>query len=250
MTEPLQDPAWQARVRAFSRAVGLSDEHDPLMLQAFTHRSLVESAPCGDNERLEFLGDSVLALLVTEHLYRTLPGHSEGQLTRLRQHYVSEPSLAVAAAALGLGELLAMAPGEDAAGGRLRPSTLSDVFEAVLGATYLGAGIEAAREFLERELIEQVDPTEMWDHKSRLQELYQEQRRLTPVYRTEVESGPSHDPVFLSEVLVGDEVLGRGTGRSKKAAEQLAAEDALRRTEPKRRPQRQKNLTKDPSQNR
>lgn len=234
MNEPVTTPyvvdeAWLERVRAFARSLGLGPEHEPLAIRALTHRSLSEIAPYGDNERLEFLGDSVLALLVNDYLFRTFPEHAEGRLTKLKARFVSEPSLAQAALALDLGSLLAMAAGDEVAGGRERPSTLSDVFEAVLAAIYLALGIEAAREFVLRELVERVDPTEVWDHKSRLQELFQERHRLTPAYRTTAEAGPAHERVFSSQVLVGDRVLGSGTGRNKKTAEQAAAADALER---------------------
>jgi ribonuclease-3 len=241
---PWNDPEWRERIASFAHALGVPDEHVTLFVQALTHRSLAEEAPHGDNERLEFLGDSVLALLVNEHLFRAHPQEPEGQLTKLKAQYVCEPSLARAAAALDLGSLLAMAPGDEAAGGRERPSTLSDVFEAVLAALYLTRGMEAAREFVIRELVARVDPSEVWDYKSRLQELLQDKQRVTPVYRTSVESGPAHDPVFQSEVLAGEDVLGQGTGRSKKLAEQAAAAAALLRLEEtrKRKPRRKQSV--------
>ena len=182
-------------------------------------------------------------MIVCEHLYRTYPKHTEGQLTKLKQRYVSEPSLAEAAGVLGLGTLLAMAAGDELAGGRDRPSTLCDTFEAVLAALYLARGLEAAREFLRVHLIERVDPTVLWDHKSRLQEYYQEKYGTTPFYRTAPSGGPAHAPIFRSEVIAAvdltegapEQFLGEGTGRSKKVAEQSAAEDALARLEkPKR----------------
>ncbi len=232
-TRSWEDPAWRDAVRSFGERLGLDDAGVALLRRALTHRSLAETAPEGDNERLEFLGDSILALLVNEHLYRSYPEHAEGQLTRLKQRYVSEPSLAQAAAALGFGTLLLMAPNDVAAGGRERPSVLSDAFEAVLAALYLSRGLEAARSFVREELIARVDPTVVWDYKSRLQELLQERRRVTPVYRTEAQSGPAHDRLFSSEVHAGEELLGRGTGKSKKLAEQASAQDALSRLEAK-----------------
>jgi ribonuclease-3 len=228
---PWEHKEWREHARAFARRLEIGPEHDRLVFQALTHRSLAEEAPHGDNERLEFLGDSVLALLVNEHTYRTHPGFSEGQLTRLKAQYVCEPSLALAASALDLGSLLALAPSDEAAGGRSRASILSDTFEAVLAALYLARGIEAAREFVVRELIGRVDPAFVADYKSRLQELYQEAHRATPSYHTEVESGPAHERVFWSEARVDGHTLGRGTGRSKKLAEQAAAADALSRLE-------------------
>lgn len=225
---PWEDEQWLERVRAFARGHGMEGARE-LVQRALTHRSLAEESPLGDNERLEFLGDSVLALLVNEYLYRQFPEHAEGQLTKLKASYVNERSLQIAAEALGLGPLIAMAPADEAAGGRERASTLSDAFEAVLAAVYLGRGLEAAREFVTRELIERVDPNVLWDHKSRLQEFFQEKDGRTPHYQTGLAGGPPHDPLFASEVFAGEELLGQGTGRSKKLAEQAAAADAMER---------------------
>jgi ribonuclease-3 len=228
--------AWLANVAAFAESLGIPAEHLPLIEQSLTHRSLTEESALGDNERLEFLGDSVLALLVNDYLFRAHPASPEGVLTRLKAAYVCEPSLARTAEALNLGSLVAMAPGDEAAGSRTRPSVLSDAVEAVLATIYLTRGLEAARQFVQREVLDRVDPEQVWDYKSRLQELLQERHRVTPTYRTVVDSGPAHDPVFRSEVLSGTEVLGTGTGRSKKLAEQAAAEVALAAlTAPKRR---------------
>jgi ribonuclease III len=227
--QPWDDPGWKLRVRAFADSLGFPPDQDELVVRALTHRGLAEVAPHGHNERLEFLGDSVLALIVSEYVYATFPEQDEGQLTKMKVRFVSEPSLAQASEALDLGSLLLFASADEAAGGRMRPSTLSDVFEAILAALYLSRGLESAREFVMRELIERVDPTELWDHKSRLQELFQEKHRVTPAYRTVVASGPAHERIFRSEVVVNDETVGEGTGRSKKAAEQAAAADALAR---------------------
>jgi ribonuclease-3 len=235
---------WLERVRAFAAGLGLGPEHHDLITRAFTHRSIGDEATLGDNERLEFLGDTILALVVCEHLYLTFPTHSEGQLTKLKQRYVSEPTLADAASSLGLGALLAMASGDEGAGGRERPSTLCDLFEAVLAAVYLAGGIEAAREFVRANVIERVDPNVVWDYKSRLQELFQEKHGTTPFYRTAPSSGPAHAPVFHSTVVATSEaaetVLGEGTGRNKKIAEQCAAQDALARLEKPKRKSRKK----------
>lgn len=240
--EPLagvQDEAWHNRLRTFGAQLGLGPGHHDLLVRALTHRSLGEETPLGDNERLEFLGDTILALIVCEHLYHTYPEHAEGQLTKLKQRYVSEPSLAEAATSLQLGSLLAIAPGDDVAGGRERPSTLSDIFEAVLAAVYLALGLEAAREFVRVHLIDRVDPHVVWDYKSRLQELYQDKHQATPFYRSAPSEGPAHAPVFRAQVLVQaqgetgaeERLLGEGRGRSKKLAEQEAARDALERLE-------------------
>lgn len=249
-SRPWEDAGWQDQVRAFGEALALDEAGTALLRQALTHRSLSDSAPAGDNERLEFLGDSILALLVNEFLYREHPTHAEGQLTRLKQLYVCEPSLVVAATALRLGEMLLMAPNDVAAGGRERPSALSDAFEAVLAALYLSRGLEAARAFVHRELIRRIDPTAEWDYKSRLQELFQEKRRITPAYRTTADAGgPAHSPLFTSKVVAGEEVLGRGTGKSKKLAEQAAAQDALARLESRKPAARKRKKPAPPPEN-
>ena len=176
---------------------------------------------------MELLGDSVLALVVVEELYRSHTEHSEGTLTQLKALYVCEGSLADAARRLGLGALLAIGPGDEATGGRSRPSTLSDAFEAVLGALYLCRGLDAAREFVVREILQQVDPVEVRDPKSRLQEHFQALDKTTPTYHLQREEGPPHDPTFWCEVRAGGRALGEGKGRSKKVAEQEAARAAL-----------------------
>jgi ribonuclease-3 len=229
--DPWIDAGSRARAEAFARSLGLTAEHDALVREALTHPSSVEELPLPDNDRLEFLGDRVLDLIVTEHLFRTHPESPEGLLTRLKIRYVSEPSLALVASAIGLGSLVVLAPGDEAAGGRERPSTLSDALEAVIAALYLARGLEAAREFVQRELLERVDPTEAWDHKSRFQELCQERLATTPVYQTELESGPAHNPRFVSRALVDGAIYGEGTGASKRAAEQAAAAISLERLE-------------------
>ncbi|MBI3910626.1 MAG: ribonuclease III, partial [Armatimonadetes bacterium] len=176
---------------------------------------------------LEFLGDSVLGMLVNEYLYREYPDDPEGALTKMKARIVCEPSLADAARRLGLGALLALSPSEEAAGGRERPSTLSDAFEAVVAALYLHRGLDATRRLVRDVLIRHVDLSRLWDHKSHLQELMQERYRKTPTYRILEETGPAHDRRFVAEVLLDDRVMGRGTGRTKKAAEQAAAAAAL-----------------------
>lgn len=205
------------------------------LTRALIHRSYLNENDDveEDNERLEFLGDAVLDLVAAEMLYRRLPEMQEGRLTRLRAALVSTERLAALAQALGLGPLIHMGKGEEASGGRTRPSMLSDVFEAVIGAYYLDSGLEAVRAFVEplfTPLLEQVirDDAEV-DSKSLLQEWSQAERRQIPSYRVIAESGPDHERSFIVQVSLGDEVVGRGEGRSKRAAEQAAAADARRR---------------------
>jgi ribonuclease-3 len=145
----------------------------------------------------------------------------------MKARFVSEPALAHAAALLGVGPLIDMAASEAASRGRDRPSVLSDAFEAVLAVIYLVNGLEPARRFVRDRLIAEIDLSEAWDHKSLLQELMQEKRRATPIYRIQGSVGPPHDRKFIAEVVIKDQVFGRGTGRSKKVAEQAAAAAAL-----------------------
>jgi ribonuclease-3 len=198
---------------------------DPKLLQqALTHKSAGNGM---DNERLEFLGDAVLEIIITEHLYRHFPEYAEGQLTLARVEAVSEPTLAEAARRLGLGKQLRIARGEEASGGRDRPSILSDAFEAVVAALYLSLGMEETREFVLAQIGGALGELNARDHKSRLQEYTQENYHATPTYRIVEQIGPPHDRAFVAEVILSGKVLGRGTGRSKKIAEQAAAEEAL-----------------------
>jgi ribonuclease III len=221
--------------RSFEEFAGylqIEPRYYPLLRQALTHRSQSETAPHGDNERLEFLGDSILGMLVNEYLYLAYPSATEGELTRMKANVVSEPSLAEAAQRLELGPLIDLARGEEAGGGRDRPSILSDAFEAVLGAVYLARGIEAARAFVRGHLITAADPLRERDHKSVLQELMQETRRSTPTYHIVDTVGPAHEREFVAEVRLDGQSLGAGRGRSKKLAEQAAAMSALETVRP------------------
>jgi ribonuclease III len=211
----------------FAVWLDLEPEHLPLLRRALTHRSQSDVTPGGDNERLEFFGDSILAMLVNEYLYETFTDRSEGDLTKMKANLVKEPTLAAAARELNLGQMIDMSRGEEAAGGRDRPSTLADAFEAVLAAIYLTRGLDRARQFVRRHLIDRIDPIRDWDYKSTLQERLQETRKTAPRYIILQERGPAHEKEFVAEVRVGEELLGSGRGRSKKQAEQFAAAEAL-----------------------
>lgn len=208
--------------------------HDPALLeQALTHRSYLNerSGSGADNERLEFLGDAILAFISAEMLFRRFPEMPEGDMTRLRAALVRADTLAELAQACGIGPALRMARGEEASGGRQRVTLLSDAFEAVLGAVYLDQGLEAARAFLLPRLSAQLDrvlrQASDKDARSRLQEIVQEQVGITPAYTVVDARGPEHDKEFTVEVRIGEQVLARGTGRSKQAAAQDAARGGL-----------------------
>jgi ribonuclease-3 len=197
-----------------------------LLQQALTHRSCEEAGP--NNERLEFLGDAVLELLVSDYLYASEPDASEGVLTRRRALSVSEPTLTAAAIRIGLGGAIRMSHGEEQTGGRNRPSILADCFEAVTAAVYLGAGVDAARRFVAEALVPLIEEVKERDFKSMFQEWAQENRKETPTYRIVEELGPEHSKEFRAHVLLADEFAGEGVGRSKKEAEQNAALAAAR----------------------
>lgn len=205
-----------------------------LIRTALTHRSHVYRTGqerLQSNERLEFLGDSVLGLIVNDYLFRTFPQQSEGELTKTKSLVVSRAVLGQAAEALTLGDHLILAPGEVDAGGRTRASILSDAYEAVLGAMYLDGGLEPTRRFVEQDLLGNLQDTltdKTWiNYKSLLQEIVQARLKTPPRYKVSSTSGPDHAKQFIVEVIVRGETLGRGEGNSKKLAEQRAAQQAL-----------------------
>jgi len=215
------------------KTLGYSFRDKSLLVNAMTHKSFVNEYPdttCPDNERLEFLGDAVLDLVVSEYLMDALPGADEGRLTRIRADVVAMPSLAALAGSLGVGRDLLLGKGESGSGGQEKPSLLADALEALFGAVFVDGGYEAARSVvlpLVTPLLKQASADEGQDHKSRLQEFLQATRKELPVYRMTDASGPDHDRVYRVEVLIGDCVYGAGQGRTKKNAEQLAAQAAL-----------------------
>jgi len=204
---------------------------DPSFLErAMAHRSWCAETPGAEsNERLEFLGDAVLGLVVTDHLYRTYPSLPEGELAKVRASVVNSEALAEIAAALRLGDALSLGKGEDASGGREKPSILADAMEAVIGATYLDGGWAAAAELVMRLLGDRIEEAAAGpggqDHKTRLQELAARKFDQLPRYEV-VDDGPDHAKRFFATVALGGVVHGRGEGRSKKQAEQGAARQA------------------------
>ncbi len=210
-----------------------------LLQQALVHRSYLNEDPeyaLPSNERLEFLGDSVLGFVVADYLFHIFPDAGEGRLTNMRAYLVRTRTLSRAAQAIGLGQELVMGRGEEAGGGRSRPSILEASFEAMVGAIYLDQGIRAARSFVLRQLkadiAQLVKGAGLKDAKSTLQELTQKQRGITPTYHTVSAVGPDHDKWFTVEVRLGREVLAEGEGRTKQEAEQNAARTAIRAFQP------------------
>jgi len=213
-----------------------------LLAEALTHPSLGHEAQRYhfDYQRLEFLGDAVLQLVITEYLFRNFRIEAEGQLTKLRSRLVSREALRTHAAALDLGRYILMGRGEEGSGGRERTSTLADAFEALIGALYLDGGLDVAKEFILKQTRADLDelaekPVDI-NPKGDLQELLQSISPQSPVYELISQTGPEHEKTFLSQVVWEGIVLGQGSGRSKKQAETVAAIEAmeLRRWEKKR----------------
>ena len=203
-----------------------------LLQNALTHSSYANERwhnSLLSNERLEFLGDSILGMLVAEYLYRTFPDRPEGDLTRMRADMVCEKTLANVANRIGLGQHLLLGHGEEQGGGRSRDSILADAMESVIAASFLDGGMEAALAFIERFILTEVPVTRLHneDYKTKLQELVQQKKNQVLSYQLTGESGPDHDKKFDVDVSLNGKVVGTGTGRSKKRAEQDAARAAI-----------------------
>jgi ribonuclease-3 len=216
---------------ALAQFLGVELRRPEYLRQALVHKSAQQEMSLAPNERLEFLGDAVLGLVVAGSLYRAHPDLTEGELTKVKAVAVSEPVLAKVARDLGLGAYLVLAKGEEQSGGRNRASILADALEAVIAAIYLDRGMTVARNMILSLLDEHVRAIERSEHeldyKTLLQERIQELHRKPPSYHVVSESGPDHDRTFVAEVRLSGRVLGEGTGKSKKQAEQAAAHDAL-----------------------
>lgn len=219
----------------FEKKIGVAFKDARLLETAFTHRSyLNENRANGreHNERLEFLGDAVLELAVTEYLYAKYPEKPEGELTAFRAALVNTQSIADAATQLGMNEYLLLSRGEAKDTGRARGIILANAFEAVIGAIYLDQGYKPAYDFIDAQLFHKTDEVvekRLWqDAKSKLQEIAQERLAVTPTYELVNQTGPDHDKVFVVAAYLGREKTALGEGRSKQEAEQQAAENALK----------------------
>ena len=208
-------------------------DNPTLLYQAFTHSSYVNEHRrkfFTDNERLEFLGDAVLELSVSQYLFQQYTGMSEGELTKLRAAIVCEPSLVIFANELNFGKYVLLGKGEELTGGRERPALLADVFEAFIGALYLDQGLDTVVLFLEKVVFPKIELgafSHVMDYKSQLQEVIQQQNNGMLSYEIVEEKGPAHNRTFVSRVLLNTRELGIGKGRSKKEAEQQAARLAI-----------------------
>lgn len=218
-------------IDALAVILGIEPRRPVLLRQAITHKSAEQELGLVANERLEFLGDAVLDLVVGEHLYHTYPDQAEGDLTKVKAVAVSEPVLAEVARELGVGRFLFLARGEEQNGGRDRSSILADAMEAIFAAVYLDRGLRASRDLILRLLGSRLDAIQRReyepDYKTVLQEKIQEVHRTPPTYRVVSQTGPDHDRTFVAEARIGKTVLGSGVGKSKKQAEQAAARQAL-----------------------
>lgn len=216
-------------VKELQNRIGYAFRDEKLMENALTHSSYANErgkSRAFSNERLEFLGDSVLGFVTAEYLFEKYPSRPEGEMTRIRAELVCEQSLAATAEALELGSVLLLGKGEEQNGGRTRKSILADAVEALLAAIYLDGGIIPARAFVLDHILAEK-PTELTDYKTALQELVQSTGGVSPQYKIIDEYGPDHAKTFVARVEIEGEPAGEGSGRTKKEAEQSAAKAAM-----------------------
>ena len=219
-------------IKDLETAIGYRFKNISLLQNALTHSSYANERwhnSLMSNERLEFLGDSILGMVVAEYLYQSFPNRPEGELTRMRADMVCEKTLASVAARIGLGRHLMLGNGEEQGGGRSRDSILADAVESVIAASFLDGGMDAAKQFIQKFILVEVPVKQMHnaDYKTALQELVQQKKNQILSYRLVGESGPDHDKRFAVEVSLNGRVIGVGSGSSKKRAEQMAAQAAL-----------------------
>ncbi|MCR5557651.1 MAG: ribonuclease III [Butyrivibrio sp.] len=221
----------EQEIKEFESKIGYTFKDKELLIQAFTHSSQVNEQKINkrpDYERLEFLGDAVLEMISSAYLFRTYPDKKEGEMSKIRASLVCEPALAYCSEQIQLKKYIQLGKGEEATGGRNKESIIADVMEAVIGALFLDGGIEESKRFIDSYVLTNADSMQMFsDSKSILQEIAQGENLGTIRYEICGESGPEHDKIFDVRVFVGDKNLGEGTGKTKKAAEQKAAYQAL-----------------------
>lgn len=226
-------------IEELSQLVGIPFEGVPLLHTALTHKSSVPDSLLASNERLEFLGDAVLGLIIAELMCERFPNKREGELAKARAQLVCRPSLARVGKAIQLNEYIQLGPAELANGSRSQDSIIADALEAVIGALYLSAGLSATRLFVSEQFgssFASLAALSDWrDPKTRLQEVLHAASSTTPSYRVKAESGPAHERQFVVEVVIDGEVVGEGKGRTKREAESLAADAALKTMSPNKR---------------
>ena len=219
-------------IKELEAAIGYKFKNIALLQNALAHSSYANERwhnSLMSNERLEFLGDSILGMCVAEYLYCTFPDRPEGELTRMRADMVCEQTLANVAGRIGLGEHLLLGKGEEQGGGRTRNSILADAVESVIAASFLDGGMSAAKQFIQKYILVEVPVKKLHnvDYKTSLQELVQQKKTQVLSYALVGESGPDHDKQFMVEVSLNGQVVGAGSGSSKKRAEQAAAQKAI-----------------------
>lgn len=224
----------EEKIVLLQKKINYRFKNPQLIIEALTHSSYaneIKHKKVFHNERLEFLGDSVLSIVISDYIFQRYSQLPEGELTKVRANVVCESSLASKARMMELGDFMMLGRGEELSGGRQRVSILADAFEALIGALYIDGGMEPAKEFVLsnlEDLVEQASQGNLFkDFKTYLQELLQSKSTEKISYRVVNETGPDHDKVFDVEVCFGDRPLGRGTGKSKKEAEQRAAQEAV-----------------------
>lgn len=219
------------RLADLESAIGYHFKNKNLLLLALTHSSFANESKGkkkDNNERLEFLGDAVLEVTVSDYIYRNYPQYTEGQMTKLRSALVCEFSLAKCARAIQVGQYLRLSKGEDLTGGRERDSILADAMEAIIGGIYLDAGIEEAGKFIKEQLLTDIESkTLFYDAKTILQEMVQKVKERKLSYEKISEDGPDHDKKFTVKVIIDQKEFATGVGRTKKAAEQMAAYETI-----------------------
>lgn len=221
----------QEKMGEFENKIGYHFQNRNYLRQALSHSSYANEmrlSKLANNERLEFLGDAVLELMSSEYIFRTNEQMHEGEMTKLRASLVCEPTLAMCAREINLGDYILLGKGEIATGGANRDSILSDAFEAVIGAIYLDGGFTSAKEFIMKYVLDDIDSKKLFfDSKTILQEIVQADYKEPLQYKLLGESGPDHDKVFTVAAIVDGKELSQGTGKTKKAAEQAAAYQAI-----------------------
>jgi ribonuclease-3 len=219
-------------VKSLEKTIGYKFHNKTLVKTALTHSSFINEKSCSNNnERLEFLGDAVLELVISEYLYKKFPEKLEGELTKIRAKIVCTESLSTVSAKNNLGRYVYMGKGEENTGGRERRSILANTFEAITGAVYLDGGLEEARKFilhfLKKNINDAANGKLIFDYKTRLQEVAQQRQGSIVEYRVEKETGPEHNKIFYVDLLLDSKLIGKGDGKNKKEAEQKAAYNGL-----------------------
>lgn len=226
--------SFSKNIAPLEKSIEYTFKKKSLLKEALTHKSFInekDNRGCSFNERMEFLGDAVLSLVISEHLYNAYPEYSEAEFSKIRAYTVQESSLSEAAERIDIGLHLRLGKGEEMSGGRKKPSLLANAFEAVLGAIYIDGGLKKAEKFTIKHLSEKINDlvsgNMLFDFKTRLQEVSQASFGVLPKYEIEKEEGPDHSKIFKINLFINNVYYGSGKGKTKKAAAQRAAQKGL-----------------------